>query len=389
MLKRFNQVIYSNKEPVNKNDIWIDDNNVIRIYKNGDWEAISGGEGGIGEIDTKMSNTSSNPVANKTIKKYVDLHPQYERIDEIEAPDINLGGGGGGTTTSGIQALEVRYNWDGTPLSDEDKAVNAATYTKLIADTNNIPYVTHNDEAMGITAKYRGTIMSLPTEDDPSCVFVIDIPLVNERVGMLLSYKKYSIELSSDGNVEGFMLPEGYVYLKLQAGMTFQQIMDNITANGLNPYIFAAFTDKVILNEYRNGNLIMSSNHITHYVVGENRIEFIAEHPIDGVRRFYRCLDSDANGLECFTISGGILYIDPDEVTIDYNKDIFADLEITPILLELNTFRIKKVNTYYTPISYDIHTTDSIMDYVRITIYCDGAFETWQINSDGTTQQIN
>lgn len=51
MLKRFNQTVYSNKEPVNKNDIWIDDNNVIRIYKNGNWEVINESGGSIGKTE--------------------------------------------------------------------------------------------------------------------------------------------------------------------------------------------------------------------------------------------------------------------------------------------------------------------------------------------------
>ena len=54
MLKRFNQTVYSNKEPVNKNDIWIDDNNVTRIYKNGNWEVINESGGGGGSIDPEL-----------------------------------------------------------------------------------------------------------------------------------------------------------------------------------------------------------------------------------------------------------------------------------------------------------------------------------------------
>ena len=54
MLKRFNQIVYSNKEPVNKNDIWIDDNNVTRIYKNGNWEVINESGGGGGSIDPEL-----------------------------------------------------------------------------------------------------------------------------------------------------------------------------------------------------------------------------------------------------------------------------------------------------------------------------------------------
>lgn len=389
MLKRFNQTVYSNKEPVNKNDIWIDDNNVIRIYKNGNWEVINESGGSIGKIDTMMSNTSSNPVANKTIKKYVDLHPQYEKVDEIEAPEINLGGSGGGITVAGIQALEVRYDWDGSELTDEDKAVNAATYAKLIENTNSIPYVTQNNEILGMAAKYMGTIMGLPTEDYPACVLVFDVPLTNEISGVL-SYEKYSIELSSDGNAAGFIMPAGFVFLALQPGMTFEQIMEQISANGLTPDTFTAFQDRVIITEPDKmyGNLTYAS-------INGTRIDFIAEHPISGLKRYYVCISTEEGGdgvLKAFTIKNSTLYINPSENQVDINKDIFADISLTSYL-DLSTFKIRKVNAYYTPISYYRNTIlqnhQFIMDYVQVTIYCDGAFETWQINSDGTTRQIS
>lgn len=41
-------------------------------------------------VDDSVSDTSTNPVANKVIKEYVDLHSQYERVDEIDAPDLDL-----------------------------------------------------------------------------------------------------------------------------------------------------------------------------------------------------------------------------------------------------------------------------------------------------------
>lgn len=54
------------------------------------WNA--GGSGGGPDedvvIDTEMSDTSTNPVQNKVIKEYVDMHPQYEVIEEIEVPDL-------------------------------------------------------------------------------------------------------------------------------------------------------------------------------------------------------------------------------------------------------------------------------------------------------------
>ena len=44
--------------------------------------------GGAITLDTEMSDTSENAVQNKVIKEYVDRHPQYEVIEEIEVPDL-------------------------------------------------------------------------------------------------------------------------------------------------------------------------------------------------------------------------------------------------------------------------------------------------------------
>ena len=42
-------------------------------------------------IDNAMSDKSENTVQNKVIKAYVDLHPQYEVIEEVEVPDLPQG----------------------------------------------------------------------------------------------------------------------------------------------------------------------------------------------------------------------------------------------------------------------------------------------------------
>ena len=44
------------------------------------------GQGGAVVLDKAMSDTSENGVQNKVIKAYVDLHPQYEALDEVDAP---------------------------------------------------------------------------------------------------------------------------------------------------------------------------------------------------------------------------------------------------------------------------------------------------------------
>lgn len=46
-MKIFNKTIWSKEEPINKNDIWFDGTS-FRIYKDGEWQAITSynGEGG-------------------------------------------------------------------------------------------------------------------------------------------------------------------------------------------------------------------------------------------------------------------------------------------------------------------------------------------------------
>ena len=53
-----------------------------------------GGGSGSGIVDTEMSDTSENAVQNKVIKEYVDKHPQYEVIEEVEVPDLPQGSQG-------------------------------------------------------------------------------------------------------------------------------------------------------------------------------------------------------------------------------------------------------------------------------------------------------
>lgn len=47
--------------------------------------------GGSISVDTEMSDSSENAVQNKVIKAYIDKHPQYEVIEDIEVPDLPEG----------------------------------------------------------------------------------------------------------------------------------------------------------------------------------------------------------------------------------------------------------------------------------------------------------
>ena len=64
--------------PYKSNVLWVhhDENNnpVSEIRDHGKWVPVTGVGSGSGNviIDTKMSDSSSNAIANKTVKKYVD-----------------------------------------------------------------------------------------------------------------------------------------------------------------------------------------------------------------------------------------------------------------------------------------------------------------------------
>lgn len=64
--------------PYKSNVLWIhhDENNnpVVEIWDHGKWVPVTGVGSGSGDIiiDTKMSDSSSNAIANKTVKKYID-----------------------------------------------------------------------------------------------------------------------------------------------------------------------------------------------------------------------------------------------------------------------------------------------------------------------------
>lgn len=59
-------------------------------YNAGQPVEIPIGDGGSVSVDDVLTDNSTNPVTSKGIKQYVDLHPQYEKVDEVDAPEIGL-----------------------------------------------------------------------------------------------------------------------------------------------------------------------------------------------------------------------------------------------------------------------------------------------------------
>lgn len=52
-MRFFNKIVFSKKEPTNKNDIWFDGSN-FKVYTESSWEAIIQNNGGGGSIDPEL-----------------------------------------------------------------------------------------------------------------------------------------------------------------------------------------------------------------------------------------------------------------------------------------------------------------------------------------------
>lgn len=62
-MKTFNKIVWSKKEPVNKNDIWFD-GSTFRVYTEGSWEIILQGNGG-------------EPIDPETIEGFIPLMREF------------------------------------------------------------------------------------------------------------------------------------------------------------------------------------------------------------------------------------------------------------------------------------------------------------------------
>lgn len=105
-------IIKDTVQPLDENVLWLDitdsTNPILKIFDGTDWvitggNSSTGGSSGEITIDTKMSDTSTNTVQNKVIKKYVD-----EKSVNISADDNNA----------------IKSNKDGIYVKDLSEDVN-------------------------------------------------------------------------------------------------------------------------------------------------------------------------------------------------------------------------------------------------------------------------
>ena len=88
--------VKSTTQPSDNNAIWIDTSNItnilLKVFNDGSWNTISGSGGSSGTsitIDDILNATSTNPVQNKVIKKYIDnINTDIENIKTQIKPRV-------------------------------------------------------------------------------------------------------------------------------------------------------------------------------------------------------------------------------------------------------------------------------------------------------------
>lgn len=317
------------------------------------------------DLNSQMENKQDALVSGNTIKTI-----NGESI--LGEGNIEIQGGGG------VELLEIRYNWDGTELTDEDKAVNAATYSKVVAGgdyvfwSNCIDYIIY------------GSIMQLPYEEHTPIIVGFESKLLQ-----LMQINSTLIGIEETGNIDNNATislgvsnaiilefnnittsTECFDYLRTIFGYT--QI-SSLTSE--NIYIYGpADTEGVViglmLDTLNNTFLVQYYNAQGTYTIWAN---------------------SSSDNIIFHIANGGICYLGED-ITDEY-KLLNTYLTNSPFnQTEDNrtTLSAKFISddTIYAPVSLKPIIANTKLTAYQITIYRNSTFETWQINSDGTTQQI-
>lgn len=281
-------------------------------------------------IDNVVSDESSNPIANKAIKAYVD-----EKV-----------GQGGGLKYSEERTL---YGINEEVLTDEQKAYNAETYSKM-----------WGGEA--VTINVGGVILTpyFATEDDGFVRFEISL----DKVQVI-------IKLRSDGSVE-----VSYTY----------------------------GSDDSLVIEYGNAESAKAvfADHMFFYkrIVLWNLVFFIDLHikslPITTDGKTVCMLGYEYEGTEVIMVydvdTGEILeeattsdtlkvYIDvsnTEDLNASYNRDAVSGQNTYKNLVVGDNYSLRAV--YYPLYSYKTDNSN-----IEVVIYRNGAFQRWIINADGTS----
>lgn len=297
------------------------------------------------------------------VSKKQDVLTDGENIKTINGEsilgegNIEIQGGGGG-----VELLEVKYNWDGTELTDEDKAVNAATYAKIAEGGDYIVYWDFHG------AKVIASIIAAPTTDYPSLML-----LVESEILYGLDAYPFLMEIIADGSIG---------YIANASAMKVISFMDGFTYDELEMWLnkYGAFESAFALM----GGIVFSPP----YVIGEI---------------FYTMYDGAEVTLYVNSILGGVVLIKGDitnrTVSVTGLEGLQIDLSPYGYTLVMNkmafgdsvnhgSFLLYKNTTHYNPLSSKaIYENSQVIAY-EFVIYKDNEFQTWRLNNDGTTEQI-
>ena len=261
----------------------------------------------------------------------------------------------------GVEFLEIRYNVGTTELSDEDKAVHAATYAKIAEGGDYIVYW----EFEG--AKVIASIIAAPTNDYPSLIFLVEPKLL-----YALDAYPFLIEIDADGSIECVDNASVVPLISFMDGFTYDEL-----EMWLNKY--GAFESAFALM----GGIVFSP-----YVIGEI---------------FYTGYDGAEVTLYVNSILGGVFLIKGDitnrTVSVTGLEGLQIDLSPYGYSLVMNkmafgdsvnhgSFLLYKNTTHYNPLSSKVIEENSQVIAYEFVIYKDNEFQTWRLNYDGTTEQI-
>ena len=126
--------------PYKSNVLWVhhDDNNnpVVEIWDHGKWVPVTVVGSGSGDIiiDTKMSDSSSNAIANKTVKKYIDgvAFKTDASILSLNEGKVDKEQGKGLSTNEYTDLDKERLNKMPTKVSDLENDSKYATDQDLV-----------------------------------------------------------------------------------------------------------------------------------------------------------------------------------------------------------------------------------------------------------------
>lgn len=126
--------------PYKSNVLWVhhDDNNnpVVEIWDHGKWVPVTGVGSGSGDIiiDTKMSDSSSNAIANKTVKKYIDgiASKTDASILSLNEGKVDKEQGKGLSTNDYTDIDKAKLDKMPTKVSDLENDSNYATDQDLV-----------------------------------------------------------------------------------------------------------------------------------------------------------------------------------------------------------------------------------------------------------------